>query len=356
MGIFFKDSRQEQQEYEIEKEKGGLLGGMGTLVLLGTAAVILYDPVRRAVGQFIHRQLENVLSLALGADVRFERLRASIFNGRVEAEGMSITRKGMSEPLLTVRRLRAQTALSRALRGELVLESLDMVRPVLRIIRHVDRHTNIPSRLQIDPARAPQKAEELLEVAEQAGEALDRMGLRLDVEHAMVTDGEVHFIDESAEGFHVAATGIIKEMGRSPEGHYEFCGLVRSVGRRDQLGELGEVRFSGRIDNIDDLTQIARARLTTAVEIGDQLRVDLRCPVIESRRIEMHIDGSADMASFHPLIPPNIPALEPLRAMSGQGRMTLRTSLIYDPNQGINLSDLQGAESSGSPQQGGQQA
>jgi hypothetical protein len=335
VAMFFRSSADETKQ-EKSRRRGG--GGMTLLVAATVAGIAFYDPIRRFLREQLHRQFQNAMSLILGADVRVERLSIHPLDGRVVAGGVSITRRGHAQPLMTIDYLEMVTSIARVLKGELVVETMRMVRPVLRIVREADQHTNIPKRLQFDPAEAPQKAEKLLESVEHAGAALDKLGLRVDVFHVESVDGEIHYIDESA-GYHVAALQMTEHMFRE-EGGYQYSAEIGSLARIDQPAELGAVYVSGHLRGIEDLTQLSAAAADMDVSISDELSVRVECPSIASRRVLVNVTGAADMDKIQPMLPPHVKALEPLRALSPSGRVTLSTSIGYDPNQGLSLSDV----------------
>lgn len=319
-------------------------GGAGLLLLAAAAAgaaALFYRPVRSSLADMTHRQVERLLSNLLGARVQFRRFHASPLSGTVEIEGMSVTRHGSGEPMLTVERVQAEVALSQALRGQMVITAMRMERPILSLVRRESgtARSNVPESMQVDPRTAPQKAERALEMAEDAAEAVHGLGLGMDVRRALLTDGEVHYRDESLGQYHLSAGRIIGQLDHAGNG-YEFNGVVESVGRRDRPAELGEVHVTGRVENIDDLAEFPHARIVADVNVGEQMHQRIEVPSVESRTLRMTVDGEMELAQLTPLLPEGVKVFEPIRAAGTQGRIELRGTVTYDPDQGLRIPEM----------------
>jgi uncharacterized protein involved in outer membrane biogenesis len=90
--------------------------------------------------------IEERLSNLLGAKVTFGWLKISPLSGRLEAENMIAAGDTPDQPLLTIRRIEAQIAVTKALAGQIVVKSLLIEGPELFLIRREDGSLNIPKR------------------------------------------------------------------------------------------------------------------------------------------------------------------------------------------------------------------
>jgi uncharacterized protein involved in outer membrane biogenesis len=96
--------------------------------------------------KFLQQPIEKKLSALIGAKVTFERLNISPLSGRLEAENMIVAGDAPDQPLLTIRRIDAQIAVTRALAGEIVVKSLVVEGPEIFLARRSDGSLNIPPR------------------------------------------------------------------------------------------------------------------------------------------------------------------------------------------------------------------
>jgi uncharacterized protein involved in outer membrane biogenesis len=103
--------------------------------------------------KFIQDTIEKKLSELLGRQVTFERLNVSPLSGQVEAEGMTIAGDAGDKPLLSVARIGAKVAVAKALAGQIVIKSMTIEGPVLRIPRLGDGSFKIPPRANSSAAQ-----------------------------------------------------------------------------------------------------------------------------------------------------------------------------------------------------------
>src|SRR5687767_14087261 len=77
---------------------------------------------------FIPQQLvERKLSALLGAEVKFDQIKVSLLAGTIEATGI------MVGDILTAARGVVKVAVARALKGEIIVQSLTIERPVVNV-------------------------------------------------------------------------------------------------------------------------------------------------------------------------------------------------------------------------------
>src|SRR5689334_18919656 len=114
--------------------------------------------------------IERKLSALLGAKVTFQKFSVSL-TGTIEAAGMRVGDDG-ANPLLTIVLIRATVSLKRALKGEIVVKSITIEKPV------------ISAALDKLPRPAPTVA------ASASEEADDKTSWKLDVEKLFIIDGQ----------------------------------------------------------------------------------------------------------------------------------------------------------------------
>ena len=214
----------------------------------------------------LQQPIQRKLSSLLGANVTFEKLNLSLLGGSIEANGVTVAADDPNTPVLTIGRVVAKVAVTRALKGEIVVTSLTIERPVIRLVRRADGSTNLPKKIEPDdqaPTPAPAEAEE------------DKSRWSFDVEKVLLVDGRASF--ELEGSYHLSFEKLLAELKRDGGG-YAFTLLADSVGRRDVPIELGQLRGTGRLEEVADLTQLAKAKLDASLELGDLLTLKLRSP------------------------------------------------------------------------------
>src|SRR5215831_2623121 len=95
---------------------------------------------------FIRQLIEKKISTAMGAAVTFGDFKFSPMSGTVELENVRIAAERFVPPFLSIGRIEASIAVARALRGEMILRSLVIERPVLTLNIHADGKSNLPAR------------------------------------------------------------------------------------------------------------------------------------------------------------------------------------------------------------------
>src|SRR4051812_23789454 len=92
----------------------------------------------------LQNPIQNKLSALLGTQVTFEKLNVSLLGGVLDVHGVTVAGEDADPPVLTVGRVRAEIALTKALAGEIVIKSLTIEGPVVTIVRRRDGGTNLP--------------------------------------------------------------------------------------------------------------------------------------------------------------------------------------------------------------------
>ena len=283
---------------------------------------------------FLQQTIQHQLSRRLGARVTFERLNVSVLGGSVEAQGMVIATGGDQRPLLTVRRMRAEIAVARALKKELVIRSLAVEAPVLSLVRRVDGTLNLPrppgaaDAPSLSTAELPTVDEEAT-VDENADVA--RAAWAFAAQKVLVVDGAIEYRDERRPGVRFAAERVLAELACADGGVDVTC-IVESAGLRgDRPAELGPIKFAGRADGVPDLSRWRDARLTGQVHVGDDiLRGDVRMPSLFPPDIQVEVNGTLHLPILLAFLPAEIASLF---AATAQGRVELSAKAAFDGRQ-----------------------
>jgi hypothetical protein len=327
---------------------GRAVGGGIKLAAIAGAAALLYPPTRQRLMRGLHEKLEALLSRRLGAVVRIGRTTCSPVSGAFELRGLSVQRTPRAEPFLAVSSIRGRVRLRPLLGGDFVLENVEVVAPVVSIVRRAGGTvSNLPPQLEKGPIELMEKAAHAARTAESAARTADRVGLRLHITRASVTDGQMRFRDESLEGYEVVAEGVAGHMEPSADGGgYDFFGALPRIVRRDQPAYLGQVRFYGQLrqgrEAGGDLTRFPEAAMWCETEVdGDEtIRARVECPRIDSGEVHAHATGEAELAKIAAVVPSGVPALEPLRAPGTHGRVNYDVTITYDPRNGLRVPEL----------------
>src|SRR5687767_11641333 len=116
----------------------------------------------------LQQPIERKLSALLGEEVTFEQLKVSLLAGSIEFVGLKVGN------FITAARGVAKVAVSRALKGEIVVRSLTIERPVVHI-------EHLPKRAKpVAKSKSPAKTEE------------DKTRWTFDVERVLIIDGQVN--------------------------------------------------------------------------------------------------------------------------------------------------------------------
>src|SRR5437870_4465024 len=92
---------------------------------------------------FIRQLIERKISTVTGATVTMDEFKFSPISGTIEAVHLKMAAERFVPPFLSVERMQAKVAVARALRGEIVLHSLSVERPVFIYAIHSDGKTNL---------------------------------------------------------------------------------------------------------------------------------------------------------------------------------------------------------------------
>jgi uncharacterized protein involved in outer membrane biogenesis len=194
------------------------------------------------------------LSALLGTEVHFEKFNVSLLAGTIEVSGLKVA------DFLTVARVVAKVAVTRALKGEIVVQSLTIERPVA------------------DLSRLPKRPDRRVEASDDS----DKTKWKFDVEKVLVVDGEVKVAPK------LPVRKVLFELKRVDR-NYVATLLAESI---------VQVRGTGTIFDIDDLTGVLAAKAQATVEIGDLAKLRVSTPRIDSKETEIELQGKLTLAQL----------------------------------------------------------
>jgi hypothetical protein len=272
----------------------------------------------------------------IGADVSFEHLNVSLLGGTIDARGMRVAGAQLDEPLLTVRRLRAEMSVARALRGEIVVKSITIDQPILSIARRADGTTNLPSQIESDAKKNGDGVDADIREAptsddpDMTSTRSKDNGRRVDVEKVLVVDGELHF---RQDGYHLVAERVMMDLTRR-DGGYDVTAILGSVARRDGTPQaLGEIRMYGTLDGPEDISALGEASTVINIDAGAALHARVTSPRLVGMTGQAVVDGAVDLSVLVALLPTAIAGV-----VGGlTGRVTLDGDISFDRDRGLTL-------------------
>ncbi len=274
--------------------------------------------------EFIRKFVEQKIASATGAAVRMGAFSFSPLSGTVEMRDLEV-----AAPLLSIRRIEAKLAVARALRQEIVIKSLVIDGPDVRVVRRSDGTFNFPQRTGSAPAPKTQTADS------SSGK------WEFEAQKVLLVGGRVEFTDETLGGYRVSIEKLDGSLEATPAG-FEFVAEAGSLGRRDQAVELGEAQLVGRLPGVTDLANIARGAVELSLKAGELLRIQVQTPSIASRTVSGELSAAATLQWMKSVLPSSIRL--PLSDATGDVKLDARGS--YSPVEGLLLSTLQFSASS----------
>lgn len=280
--------------------------------------------------------IQNKLSALLGVQVTFEKFNVSLLSGTIEASGVVVAGPDASAPLLTVRRIKAEISIPRALKREIVIKSLAIERPVLSVVREADGRSNLPQRVEgLDPeppGSAPLSSSSLSQEPA-AGEAWD-----FQAQKVLLVGGEIHFrqVDERGHSHPLMVSPLAAELVQQDDG-LGLTLIADHVGRPDGP-DLGPLKLNGRLTGISNLRQVRSAGLDVQLHLGERLHGQLRSTAVASEALSFLLNGTIDLAQTLSLLQPLI------RGSSFPetgGEINVSAEGTLDPRQGLRIAALQ---------------
>jgi len=239
--------------------------------------------------------VERKLSAVLGARVAIDGLSASLLGGSIDVTGVTVTAHGSIEPVLLVRRIKADVAMGAMLRKELVIRSVVIEGPTVSLVRSAEgRGLNLPER-DAKPAA----------VAATSKDALDDddapSAWTFAAEKVQLLDGSIHYRDGT---YHASAERIVGELLRKSDGIHVTV-LAATLGRRDEALDLGEARAHGVFQNAD-ITSLGDAPLDATFEIADAVRGSVHSPSLKTRKFDVNVRANVVLGMLRRLLPESV--------------------------------------------------
>ena len=228
--------------------------------------------------------IERKLSSLLGAKVTFEKFIVSPLSGTIEATGVRVGEP--ADPLLTIVLVRAQVSIKQAFKGEIVVKSIIIEKPVV----------------SFSPEKLPRRA-----TASDAPDKDDKTSWKFDVQKLFIIDGQV---TARLSSFELSTGRVLLDLNRV-EQDYSLTFLAEDVRRTDRaamIGTIGTIGATGRIMNVADLTKFADASASGEVTLGELGRISYATPRIRSMQGEIELHGKITLAQIATLLlPPRRP-------------------------------------------------
>ena len=266
--------------------------------------------------------VERKLSAALGARVTIDALNVSLLGGSLDVIGVTVTAHGAIEPLVIVRRIKADVAMSAMLRKEVVIKSVVIEGPTVSLVRGANGALNLPEREgKLNAAAATAKDDPDDDVPS---------AWKLAAEKVQVLDASVHYRDGA---YHVSAERIVGELLQKA-GEIQVTVLAASVGRRDELLNLGEARAHA-VFRATEIAKLPAAPFHATFDVGDVLRGTVSSASVTSQHAEVDVHAKLILALLSKLLPP---ALVPKLKLDGQADGHLVGSI--DATDGLRIKDF----------------
>lgn len=273
---------------------------------------------------FIRQLIEKKISTAMGAAVTFGDFKFSPMSGTVELENVKLAAERFVPPFLSIGRIEASIAVARALRGEMVLKSLTIDRPVLLLNIHADGKSNLP-------AKPRGKVEAIVPREGSAG------GLwEFNLEKVSINHGRFEYRDMLRNNYRLSVEGINATI--TPEAQDLAITLTAdSVGRRDREIEIGTVKALGKLIGGGFRDPLASA-LTSRCSIADSLVIEITSTLLANKCFDIEIAGTMQLITLMALLP-----MGPVQswAVDGDGEVDLRARLTVELLKHIRVSNLE---------------
>jgi uncharacterized protein involved in outer membrane biogenesis len=257
--------------------------------------------------KFLQQPIEKKLSSLLGAKVTFQRLKISPLAGKMEAEGMTVAGDSPNQPLLTVARIEAQIAVTRALAGQLVIKSLVVEKPEILLDRR------LAERLKKRPrttAKPPTQTDE------------DTVAWQFEAQSIRIEGGQVRFQEDE----YAASAGQIRGKLSCQNGKTQIKASIGQIGRQDEPVEFGPVEISGQVDAADPMA-FATAPVHLTLKLADGLRVSLESANPSLRRAVIELQGKIDVNRYQSALPPTLAFPPAFSAVKFNGPIEMHTRL-----------------------------
>lgn len=264
---------------------------------------------------FLEELLEKKLSNALGAKVTFDRVKVSPLSGKVEVINLVASARGEAKPFLSVARIEAKVAMARALKQEIVIQSLRIERPVLRLPLPV-----------LNKGAADRKD--------------GSKPWSFEADNVLVVDGSAEF---HSHIYHATAEGLRLSLKRE-DGNIVLTLLVDVLRRVDADARMGPLKAMGQFATTD-FAQLPAAAVALAGELEPGLRFSITAAALRSKAIDAQLDGIIDAAlllKFLPRPSQSIPMIS--------GEIHLSMAGTFSPNEiALRRLDIRSADMNAAP-------
>ena len=242
--------------------------------------------------------IERKLSSLLGATVTIDKLNVSLLGGSIEAQGITVRGVDCNTPFATCALVRAEVSRTRALKGEIVVKSLAIERPIVSYVE-CDHGTasNFPRRPMIEFHTD--------ESDDSDGLGGEKTSWTLDVEKVLLVDGQASAKLDS--GYEVSSGRILAQLNRD-DGDYVVTFLAEAVARRDNPAAVGTIGVTGRLTHVPSIIELAKAGVMIDVQVGDFAQVRCTSPTLRPQDATVEFEGKFALAKLLDVLPPKLAA------------------------------------------------
>jgi hypothetical protein len=287
----------------------------------------------------LRQPIERRLSAFIGAEVTFDKLKLSLLGGSLEASGVTIAGDDAGAPLLTVRRIRAEISVARALAKQIVIKSLVIEGPVISIVLRADGSANLPQRSPADPIVQtidPHEHEE----AEKTEEDDEPSSWRMEAQRVTLVDGQIRFRDQTGGSAYFASAEQIGAEIRQVDERITVSASLENVGRRDVPVNLGPIHLTALFSDIDDLSQLGKSPVEAKLEWTGGLVADVNSQGLSGEEISVEGSGPFDLAEWVAAAPPVARLPRFLLAHGFSGRANLSLKAKYMQSTGVKVEEF----------------
>jgi hypothetical protein len=281
--------------------------------------------------RLVRQQAEKRLSAMLGAEVTFEKLNFSLLSGTVDAQGVTVTvgRTGQ-QPILTIRRIKAEVSIGAAFKKELVVNALTIEKPIVHLYRDAGGQLNLPKKREADSERQTTDTTGGNDASDDS-----ESSWRFEAKKLLVVDGELHFSDANTH-YRASVGPIIAEVKQANDG-FEFTIMADRARRDDQPAELGALRLHGHAHNMPSPMKWQQARITASLQAGELLRGQVDVPSLKPIDAKAQLNGTIDVPHVLQLVPE---ALLPKLLGGLSGKVELNATVSYSKTTGLGVREL----------------
>ncbi len=273
---------------------------------------------------FIRQLIERKISSITGGAVMMDEFKFSPLSGSIEGVNVRMAAERFVPPFLSIDRIQAKIGVARALRGEIVLNSLTIERPVFICNIHSDGKTNL--------ARKPNRPAEAIVPKEGSAGGM----WELNPDKIAINHGRIEFRDATRDNYKLAIEGI--NATATPDGNDIALTLTADgVGRRDKPVELGMLKMLGKLSGGGFKEPLA-STLSARASIADTLVFQISSTHLANRIFDVEIAGVIKLAVLMGMLPLSLARSWELL---GDGSVDVRGKITVEQLKSVQVGSLE---------------